>query len=173
MKDKNTIGIGVVIVLLTLALGIIVGAKFLGREEIKVIPAVEPIEQQTKEIKNEVRTELKEIRYIQESSNYLQLRSTLDSLLSIKTDTSLLAKTCYSTVKTQDTIILKQGNVIVKQQKIISNDSTVKTAYLDTIFILKKDIKQEKKNTKKSLWKGRGQGAVVGVVVGYVLGKKF
>src|SRR5690606_15814915 len=131
------------------------------------------IEKQTKELKSEVRTELKEIRYIQDSKNYLQIRKTLDSLLNLRTDTSLLAKTCYKTVVTQDTIILKQGNVILKQQKIISNDSTVKTAYMDTIFVLKKDIKQEKKNTKKSLWKGRGQGAVVGVVVGYVLGKKF
>lgn len=173
MKDKNTIGLAILIVVVTLALGLFLGAKFLGHNEVKTIPAVEPIEQQTKEIKNEVRTELKEIRYIQESENYLQLRATLDSLLNAKADTSLIAKTCHNTVKIQDTIILKQSNVIVKQQKIISNDSTVKGAYLDTIVILKKDIKQEKKNTKKSLWKGRGQGAVVGVVVGYVLGKKF
>lgn len=175
MKEKNIIsGIIIILLLVALIVGIVLGYKIIIKKYDNVnIPQVQIIEHENKGLKTEVKETIKEIRYIQDSRDYLDLRKQLDSLIRISGDTSEISVACNKTVKIQDTIIEKQGSVIVKQQKVINNDSIIKTIYIDTIKALKEDVASEKKKGKRKLWRGRIEGGVVGFVVGYVVGKKF
>lgn len=159
-----------IVVVLIIILGILIYNK--EPDKIYVEPAVTEVleKDNIKEIETvrEIKTELK---IIENSKEYNDLRKKLDSLMIVnKSDSN---NVCFSVVKTQDTIISKQKDIISFQDNMVYRDSIIKIQLKQTIENKTEENNNLIKDNKKNLWKGRLQGASVGFVVGFITSKKI
>lgn len=135
------------------------------------IPAVEALEAVNTHTKEIITNNKNEVVRIENSTNYKELRKFLDSAITYKDTSGLVALKCFELVVVQDTIIAKQKDIIANQDKVINNDSIIKYQLNSVINKKEDEITQEKKKSVRNLWKGRIQGVVTGAVAGYVAGK--